>query len=571
MASRVIAGSLCLATILCALTGCGENNLTGPGVTKLAQSEACFSNNCHQNAVSPGTGKNIAQEWILSVHNTSNAASCADCHEPAPGHPNSCNLCHGGTPSGAPETTCSDVTVNPDAAGKCYKCHGPGSTVMPLAGFPGDKHHFVNSSSASYIITSDAVIDKQCRNCHNPHQNTLLTQHTDWAASGHGAVTDAPFTTYDFKTRGTAGVNPATSGAVKDDCVRCHTTTGYINFVNSGLTNVAAWAQSTDLGKQTIFCYACHYDSNNGRSYDYARRQVPTAKGFYNFSTANGKVLNVVSFPDVGESNLCLHCHVGRDSGATIKLVAATGVNFSKQGLLQSHYLSGGGTVYRTTGYQFYSSSAKYSDPSYFEHGSIGVNGFLAEDGTNTGTGGPCIGCHMSPDRHTLSAVGEDSSGNISSIDSPMCVHCHYNHGPGADYSWTTAKLQAQQDGFNAALAALQLALNNHTPPIYFVLNYPYVVSIPNGTAANQFINFGNADTMGATFNYMLLLKEPGAWAHNDYYTRRLIYDSIDYIDNGLLDNSVEATINALSGLTSTQKTNAINYLLKNGSGGTRY
>ena len=93
--------------------------------------------------------------------------------------------------------------------------------------------------------------------------------------------------------------------------------------------------------------------------------------------------------------------------------------------------------------------------------------------------------------------------------------------------------------------------------------NYPYVVSIPNGTAANQFKNYGNADTMGATFNYMLLLKEPGAWAHNDYYARRLIYDSIDYIDNGLLDNSVEATINALSGLTGTQKTNAINYLLQ--------
>jgi hypothetical protein len=76
---------------------------------------------------------------------------------------------------------------------------------------------------------------------------------------------------------------------------------------------------------------------------------------------------------------------------------------------------------------------------------------------------------------------------------------------------------------------------------------------------------------MGAVFNYMLLSKEPGAWAHNDYYARRLIYDSIDYIDNGLLDSSVEATINSLTGLTSTQMTNAINYLLQGGSGGTRY
>jgi hypothetical protein len=48
---------------------------------------------------------------------------------------------------------------------------------------------------------------------------------------------------------------------------------------------------------------------------------------------------------------------------------------------------------------------------------------------------------------------------------------------------------------------------------------------------------------MGAAFNYNLLLHEPGAYVHNLQYTRKLIYDSIDFLDDGLLNGSVESTL----------------------------
>ena len=44
---------------------------------------------------------------------------------------------------------------------------------------------------------------------------------------------------------------------------------------------------------------------------------------------------------------------------------------------------------------------------------------------------------------------------------------------------------------------------------------------------------------MGAAFNYTLLSHEPGAYTHNTLYTKRLIFDSIDALDNGVLDGAI--------------------------------
>jgi hypothetical protein len=55
----------------------------------------------------------------------------------------------------------------------------------------------------------------------------------------------------------------------------------------------------------------------------------------------------------------------------------------------------------------------------------------------------------------------------------------------------------------------------------------------------------GGANTMGAFFNAGLLQNEPGAFAHNSLYSKRLIYDSIDWLSNGALDNDVESAISS--------------------------
>ena len=63
-------------------------------------------------------------------------------------------------------------------------------------------------------------------------------------------------------------------------------------------------------------------------------------------------------------------------------------------------------------------------------------------------------------------------------------------------------------------------------------------------TAANVFKKWGNEGNMGAAFNLNLLFRDYGGFAHNDLYAKRLIYDSIDWLDGGP-EYSVRTTLNS--------------------------
>jgi predicted CxxxxCH...CXXCH cytochrome family protein len=67
---------------------------------------------------------------------------------------------------------------------------------------------------------------------------------------------------------------------------------------------------------------------------------------------------------------------------------------------------------------------------------------------------------------------------------------------------------------------------------------------------------------MGAAFNYVLLLKEPGAYAHNSAYEKQLIFDSIDYLYNGTITGSIDSAVSSLvdNGITQAQADSLIAY-----------
>jgi hypothetical protein len=158
-------------------------------------------------------------------------------------------------------------------------------------------------------------------------------------------------------------------------------------------------------------------------------------------------------------------------------------------------------------------------------------------------------------------------------------VTCHSTRGAGsnAKVAWFEGQWKVRID---AALDALkdQMALKG----IYYNASYPYFYKDPNGDgtlspdeviSANGYKTWDLAygagtgkNTMGTAFNYNLLLREPGAVAHNRYYSRRLIYDAIDWLDDGAMNYSVFATLNAL-GPDKTYKADAITFLINRGTG----
>ena len=58
------------------------------------------------------------------------------------------------------------------------------------------------------------------------------------------------------------------------------------------------------------------------------------------------------------------------------------------------------------------------------------------------------------------------------------------------------------------------------------------------------------------------LIHDPGGYSHNRYYVKRLLWDSMDLITNGILgDINMTATIDGFASLTAAQKAGAKKYL----------
>lgn len=150
---------------------------------------------------------------------------------------------------------------------------------------------------------------------------------------------------------------------------------------------------------------------------------------------------------------------------------------------------------------------------------------------------------------HTWEVVAKDDEGVITAINSDVCVNCH-----AGDYALTPEDLELEKEELHASLEALNQALL--AKGIEFKPNHPYFF-VPGTTTA--FKNWDGVypgkgkDVMGAAFNYNLLDHDPGAYAHNRYYTKRLIFDSIDFLDNGVLDGTISVTGEAATYLGTTR------------------
>jgi hypothetical protein len=151
-----------------------------------------------------------------------------------------------------------------------------------------------------------------------------------------------------------------------------------------------------------------------------------------------------------------------------------------------------------------------------------------------------------------------------------LCSSCH-SSGPGFTIN-SAADLETKREGYQAALTVIttQLAargiyFNPTLPPYFFTTSNTALqnnsTQVTNWNAAAIFGGQG-ANLMGAAFNLRLLSTDAG-WVHNGTTSKRLLYDTIDYLDDGNPNNNtVAVTIQNLAGLDQTSKNNATSYLI---------
>jgi hypothetical protein len=562
-------------------------------VTTASVIEAGICSTCHAGGIQ-------TTQWESSKHATTPTTgtitppSCPSCHNPGlqlphpgyyagdtaanPGLYYSCVTCHypGSTkvPSWPPPGLSFHNSYN--GTNQCAQCHNPHSTAFNGSNMPYP--HFSTFSTAQYVTKNIS-----CGNCHVSSVDStfnIYSANRQWARSGKGNVkspayigegpyTEANLAASDFKFLGTPlPAKPATTTA--QDCVRCHTTTGFINYVtptnladpNTALSNIEAWGTPGDRTREMVACNACHNSSGSGFDATFSRRNIGIDPGtfagynyvvaWYGYSSASTKrIIRTKSFNNtnglsMNDSNLCIACHTGKSAGDLIKYpttynpaapsiagrVGDTGTFWANVDFIDPHNMNAANLMFPNgvrAGYDYRIGTS--SSPT---HNNIGLDG----------TQGPCVSCHMtSPKKHTFSVLSTASNGTIGAITTNICVTCH---GSSA-LPTSAAILQAKKDGYQASLEVIvaQLAAKG---VYYNVAKAPYFFTTADPalqTLATRTVNWnsnGGANFMGAAFNLRLLQSGSG-WVHNATYSKRLLYDTIDYLDDGTLNFSTTVTI----------------------------
>lgn len=466
------------------------------------------------------------------------------------------------------KSTVEGYVVRKNSATACTECHG---------------HEFYTNTNgvSSATPTSDTIHTQWAKSAHaggllkakiEKHAALSYVRTTANAAAIMAVgATDSPignaWTHYNWDRTGRAS------------CQRCHTATGASNFLknpagyvaaNNNFDHLVGWTGNAANGSnqnELLYCWGCHSSVETGALH------TPGAITEIYSAATTGDPTTTVSYPDAGASNVCMGCHLGREVGQVVKNDQdADGV----RSFINSHYLAAGATLFNESGYEY--TGKNYADPAYFAHNKIGLSTPVAATDR-----GPCASCHMGTGKasHTFEVVEKNSTDVIVSINSDVCVTCH----TGA-YALTAAGLEAEKEEYHAALAALEAALD--AKGIYFYPAHPYFYKDANANGtfdlgedvnrngvldAGEDVNSNGVfdlgfdvatatkvaftdwasvyglpywkDTMGAAFNYNLLEHDPGGYAHNRYYVKRLIFDAIDFIDDGTLDGTISVSVEA--------------------------
>ena len=542
-------------------------------------------------------------------------------------------------------TNCHEL-LNSSGTGTVVATHDPASTVPPFgANVIITDTHFATpgnwsgpGGAATRSITGYAMNysdERVCATCHNPHQSS--SQNREWAQSAHADTNplnlaaaqtgyfSGAWAHFNWSCDGSSLTSCATGTTNTDGphtnrraCQRCHTTMGFIAYVdtlksgntqrahdiNAGLVSLVTF--TTNFKPEMLTCSGCHMDTRG------TIRNPGAVTAIYDY-ISNDKTYARIShtYPDLAGSNVCMTCHVGRVIGDTIKglndpalLSAGTisALDFGNASFVNSHYLSAGGQVFTVSGYEF--GGRSYTNIAEYRHDKIGTPATRQlPPYVDTGSNGPCIGCHMSrPNKngnHLFLPVSRSTTtiGQITGIASEVCFNCH---GPSSTLILDLVEEQRRQ--FGASLEALQdqieLKLGYRFAPYSpYWYRTPYVdpkasctdnqpvrnwqtngaENAPTGTydpynsssctykGSGDGIAGTGQNNMGAAFNFNLLEHDPGAFVHNRLYVKRLIYDSIDWVDDGMLNYSVGTTLDGLDPAASPYKAEAMAYVVPNG------
>ncbi|MCB9453187.1 MAG: cytochrome c3 family protein [Anaerolineaceae bacterium] len=331
--------------------------------------------------------------------------------------------------------------------------------------------------------------------------NTAISAQVDLSTAhrndpGHFDATGEPFRHWDA------------DGEVSASCVKCHTAEGLPFFLENGVTIAMEPANG-------LACSTCHSEIGG----EWARLMVNEV------TFPSGLV---ASFGEGDDANLCINCHQGRESTASVN-AAITRSGAGPDDVSDAisfrnvHYFAAGATWFGDLAQGMY----QYAGMEY-----NGENVHVRKANT-------CTECH---DVHSLEVRVEDLCTDChEDIEDSLDVHMirmeEDEDVEGIDYNGNgdaTEPIYQEVKSFaDALLVAVQDYAANTvgTPIVYSPSAYPYFFADVNGNgewdADDARYTTWTPRLLEAAYNYQYFQKDPGAFAHNPDYVMQVLYDSL--------------------------------------------
>jgi Zn finger protein HypA/HybF involved in hydrogenase expression len=320
-------------------------------------------------------------------------------------------------------------------------------------------------------------------------------QHALFAESGHADETAEAFRHWDED-------DPP---LVPTSCAKCHALGGFQDFAADGVVDAAATPAEFD-------CDLCHTGPEGGPLRTFASVTFPS-----------GAVIE-----NLGVEATCMQCHQGRASTATVDNgIANAGVGddtpSTRLRFSNIHYFAAAATMYGTLvkgGYQY----AGKSYDAKFAH----VDGY-----------GECIDCH---NPHSLEVMTERCDTCHPYVKGAAQLHDIRWYGSLIDYDGDgniTEGIYYEVEGMKAKLYSAILAYAQQVvgvPIVYDAHSYPYFFNDANNNGivdANEgsYASF-TPRLLRACYNYQVVQKDPGGFAHGGKYLLELMYDSVEDLNS---------------------------------------
>jgi Zn finger protein HypA/HybF involved in hydrogenase expression len=326
-------------------------------------------------------------------------------------------------------------------------------------------------------------------------------QHALFAEAGHADSTSEAFRHWDEDS----------PPVVPTSCAKCHALGGFLDFAADGVVDSEAQPAEFD-------CDLCHTGAEGGPLRSFASVTFPS-----------GAVIE-----NLGAEAICMQCHQGRASTADVDgAIAGAGVGDDTPSpslrFTNIHYFAAAATMYGTLvkgGYQYAGKTydAKFAHVDGYAECNDCHEPHSLEIRTER-----CDTCHSNvkglTDLHDIRFIGSlmdyDGDGNMS-------------EGIYYEIEGMKTKLYSGILAYSGNVVGVLIGYDSHTYPYFFR------DSNGNGVIDPSEANYGNRYTsftprlLRACYNYQVVLKDPGGFAHGGKYLLELMYDSLEDLNSAM-------------------------------------